>query len=89
MAAFGLNEEDFEEQELMVWPDNWQAVILFTRLRTQWRVGFGGAVGLDYNVLYRMMGRLYSEPEAVELIESDIQVMELEALRTMSEVSRP
>ncbi|UGA37804.1 DUF1799 domain-containing protein [Chromobacterium haemolyticum] len=80
-----MNEEDFEEQELMVWPDNWQAVILFTRLRTQWRVGFGGAVGLDYNVLYRMMDRLQLKQEEVELMESDIQVMEAESLEAMRE----
>lgn len=87
MAAFGLKEEDFEEQELMVWPDNWQAVILFTRLRTQWRVGFGGAVGLDYNVLYRMIGRLKLDDIEAEELEEDVQVMELEALRVMAEAA--
>ncbi|MGR2664271.1 DUF1799 domain-containing protein [Chromobacterium haemolyticum] len=82
-----MNEEDFEEQELMVWPDNWQAVILFTRLRTQWRVGFGGAVGLDYNVLYRMIGRLKLDDIEAEELEEDVQVMELEALRVMAEAA--
>lgn len=73
------------EQDVEVWPDNWQAVTLFARMRTQWRVGFGGAVGLDYNVLYRMIGRLKLGDMEAEELEEDVQVMELEALRVMAE----
>ncbi len=75
------------EQDVEVWPDNWQAVILFARMRTQWRVGFGGAVGLDYNVLYRMIGRLKLDDIEAEELEEDVQVMELEALRVMAEAA--
>lgn len=75
------------EQDVEVWPDNWQAVTLFARMRTQWRVGFGGAVGLDYNVLYRMIGRLKLGDMEAEELEEDVQVMELEALRVMAEAA--
>lgn len=34
-----------------VWPDNAVAVNTVIAMSTQWRVGFGGATGLDYSTL--------------------------------------
>lgn len=50
-------------------------------LRTQWRVGGGGAVGLDYNVLYQKLDRKKLSEEERDDLEYAIHVMELEALR--------
>ncbi|AVG17026.1 hypothetical protein CFN79_14840 [Chromobacterium vaccinii] len=81
LDAFGLTAADLgQQQDVEVWPDNWQAVHLLNRMSTQWRVGFGGAVGLDYNVLYRMMDRLGLVPEEYDQMEADIQMMEQEVL---------
>lgn len=81
LDAFGLTTADLgQQQDVEVWPDNWQAVQLLNRMSTQWRVGFGGAVGLDYNVLYRMMDRLGLVPEEYDQMEADIQMMEQEVL---------
>lgn len=35
-----------------MWPDLADAFALFARNQTQWRVGSGGPIGLDYTVLY-------------------------------------
>jgi len=37
-----------EPQELYLWPCNRQAWGVFLACATQWRVGWGGATGLDY-----------------------------------------
>ncbi|MCD0492342.1 DUF1799 domain-containing protein [Chromobacterium violaceum] len=84
LEAFGLTSDDLgQQQDVEVWPDNWQAVQLLNRMSTQWRVGFGGAVGLDYNVLYRMMDRLALAPEQFDQMEADIQVLESAVLELM------
>lgn len=86
LDAFGLTAADLgQQQDVEVWPDNWQAVQLLNRMSTQWRLGFGGAVGLDYNVLYRMMDRLGLVPEEFDQIEADIQVMEMTVLEIQQE----
>lgn len=63
----------------------WPAVLLLQRLRTQWRVGMGGAVGLDYSVMYRMMDRMGLDKDAYDQLEADIQVMEDEVLAMLAE----
>lgn len=40
-----------------VWPDNWPALELFIDLSTQWRVGPGGLIGLDYTVVFHELDR--------------------------------
>lgn len=50
---------------------------------TQWRVGAGGATGLDYNVLYRKMDRMVLTPEQYDDLEQDVGIMEDQALTKM------
>lgn len=45
----------------------------------------GGAVGLDYSVMYRMMDRMELDKEAYDQLEADIQVMEEEVLAMLAE----
>ncbi len=59
-----------------VWPDNWAATLLFNAIGTQWRMGMGGPVGLDYNVLYRKMDRMNLSESEYDALEADIRVME-------------
>lgn len=60
-------------------------MLLLRRLRTQWRVGMGGAVGLDYSVMYWMMDRMELDKDAYDQLEADIQVMEDEVLAMLAE----
>lgn len=59
-----------------VWPDNWQSFEVFESMGTQWRTAFGGAVGLDYNVLYHKLDRLRLDDDDYRVLEDDIRVME-------------
>lgn len=66
-----------------VWPECWPAVHLFIRLGTQWRVGMSGPTGLDYSVMFRMLDRLGLSADEYDDWESDLRLMEAEALDTM------
>lgn len=66
-----------------MWPDNWLPLMMFRALGTQWRMGMGGPVGLDYGVfplIYRMHG--VSRKDQPEMFEC-LRVMESEALSIM------
>lgn len=51
LAVLGLLREDIEPDPLEIWPENLPALGVFIAMRTQWRSGPSGPVGLDYNVL--------------------------------------
>jgi hypothetical protein len=85
LAAAGLTAEDLEGDAVEVWPENQQAYILFADLRTQWRVGMGGPTGLDYLVLYAKLDRMRLTDDEADQLESDLRVMEYEALQTLAE----
>jgi len=84
LAAFGLDAEDIEE-EFEVWPCLWRAFLLFNRMSTQWRVGAGGATGLDYSSIRDVAGFLAIKKKKLAEIFPDLQVLEGEALRVMAE----
>lgn len=50
---------------------------------TQWRHGFGGPTGLDYNTLHHRMDRMKLAPEEYDILETDIRIMESAALTAM------
>jgi len=64
-----------------IWPDNLAAVNVYLRCMSQWRVGFGGPYGLDYNV-FPIVAVEYHSPEWPDIFEA-IRVMEESALETM------
>lgn len=52
---------------------------------TQWRMGFNGPVGLDYNVLPMMIKQLGVPKKERKRVLGDVMVMERAALRAMKE----
>ena len=48
IAALGLLEQQPAEHVVYLWPDNVLAWNCWQGVQTQWRVGMGGATGLDY-----------------------------------------
>lgn len=52
-------------------------------MRTQWRVGMSGLIGLDYNVLFRVLDRLALAPEDYDEMFADIRAMESAALEAV------
>jgi hypothetical protein len=66
-----------------VWDDNWDIVMMFMRLQTQWNVAMGGYVGLRYEALQWLCG-LYSVEDTRAMLEG-IQVMEAAALQVLNQ----
>ena len=56
---------------------------MFAQIQTQWRLGFGGRVGLDYGVLFALMERRGLTGEAWDERFAAIRVMERAALEVM------
>lgn len=85
LAAYGLVLDDLDSAEFGVWPDNLPAVNVLVAMNTQWRTGYGGATGLDYNVLpsvFSLVGIPRGDwPDTFECV----RVLESEALKVMSE----
>ena len=70
---------------MLGWAENWDAIQLFTRLSTQWRVGASGPVGLDYALFYRELDRAGITGAAFEDVMWRIGVIEAEALDCLYE----
>ena len=79
IAAVGLQvvEKHFE-----VWEENWEVVMMFVRMSTQWNTNMAGLTGLTYSSL-EWLCKLYVVKDPVALFEG-IQVMELAALSCMN-----
>lgn len=83
-SAWGFSAFELIEDEVEVWPDCWASFEVFEAMRTQWRVGMGGAYGLDYSVIKDILEYL-GITEDKEMIFQDIRTMEAEALTCMAE----
>lgn len=68
-----------------MWPENWPAFNLFSSLRTQWFVGFGGPTGLRYESAYPLLDRMSLSTAEWDQMFSDLQVMEAAALQQISD----
>lgn len=80
-----MTKADIPDEEYEVWPDNWPAFLLFEAMSTQWRVGMGGAVGLDYNALNPVASMIGLKRAELSEAFPDLRMMEAEALLVMSE----
>lgn len=80
MTRGGYSPEDFADDYVECWPDNWQAFTLYASISNQWRVGMGGAVALDYGVLFHRMDRLRLDDETYESLFADVKTLEAAVL---------
>ncbi|MFC3331722.1 DUF1799 domain-containing protein [Paenalcaligenes hominis] len=85
LATFGLTLDDFEQEVVEIWPENLLPMQVFQAMGTQWRMGFNGPVGLDYNVLPMMIKQLGVPKKERKRVLGDVMVMERAALRAMKE----
>lgn len=74
-----------QEDAFGVWPCNWESVSFFLTLSTQWRVGMGGATGLDYTAVITLMREFGWPKDKRQRIFDDVRAMEVEALAVMAE----
>jgi alpha-amylase/alpha-mannosidase (GH57 family) len=82
-AYMAEHQAEEAEETLAVWPENWDALMLFFRLKTQWLVGFGGATGLNYESVEWVMALLKIEDKAGTF--ERLQVLEFAALDAWAE----
>jgi hypothetical protein len=72
-----------------VMPDNWETVLMFLRMESQWRTTSSGVMGLDYGPLLGpggLMG-LYAVEDPRELLDS-LQVIEGRATQLINEAAQ-
>ena len=68
---------------------NWDTVLMFLRMQTQWAVSMSGYVGLKYEVLLSAGGLfdLYNVDNRVAMLE-DLKIMEAAALKELNKDSK-
>ncbi len=82
-AVLGIKTEKKEvDNNFYVLENNWQAVKLFLRCQTQWRVSISGIIGLDYTTVLEMI-KLYGIEDSVSMIEK-LQVIEAGVLQVLN-----
>lgn len=75
---------DYDDEEVLVWEENWPAVMFFSRLSTQWRmIGMSGPSGLDYTAVLSLLRTLRLPRDESEALFEDVQTMERAALQEM------
>ena len=87
-AAFGIElpaPKKKESEDFEVWDENWDIVMMFLRMQTQWTVSMAGYVGLKYEVLLVSGGLfdLYDVENRREVLEG-LRIMESAALTEFS-----
>ena len=86
-AAFGLSlpkKTQVVDVDFEVWEENWDAVMMFLRMQTQWMVSMAGYVGLKYEVLLGSGGLfdLYNVEDPRDVLER-LQILEATALEEL------
>ena len=87
--AFGLKlpteKAKKDKNNFEVYEDNWDAVMMFCNMQTQWSTSFGGFVGLKYEVLLMQGGMfdLYNIVDRRKILE-ELQIMEVTALKELN-----
>lgn len=71
-----MKPKHFREPEVEVWEENWPAIQWFIRFATQWRMGMGGPVGLDYSVILHEMDRQGLSGDERDNLLDALQVIE-------------
>lgn len=74
-----------ESDDFEVWEENWDIVMMFLRMQTQWTVSMAGYVGMRYEVLLVSGGLfdLYDVENRREVLEG-LRIMESAALTEFS-----
>ncbi len=89
--AFGLElpQEKKKDDDFEVLDDNWDALMIFCNMQTQWTTSFGGLVGLKYEILLMQGGMfdLYNITERSKILE-EIQIMEATALKELNKENK-
>jgi hypothetical protein len=87
--AFGLNlsapPKTDDGDAYIVWDENWDTLLMFLRMQTQWNTTMAGYLGLKYEVLLMQGGLfdLYCVQDRPTMLE-DLRKMEAAALSELN-----
>ncbi|CAM4266378.1 DUF1799 domain-containing protein [Stenotrophomonas lactitubi] len=85
LMQLGLKAKHFPPPQVELWPECVLPIELFSRVATQWRVGAGGPIGLDYNVVYQELEREALAPDKRDEVMAGIRIIERAALEHMQQ----
>lgn len=89
LKAFGATEEQIDaalpDDECLVLPENETVLAVFMAMQSQWRVGMGGPIGLDYAALPVVFEALKVGKKKRRDAFQWLRIMENEALRIFGE----
>lgn len=85
LAAFGLTRDDVTPAVIQLSPEEADSVDLFIALQTQWNVGPGGPVGINYASIPCVMDLQGIPAGDRRTLFDDLRVMEREALKEMND----
>ncbi len=88
LADSGLKAKHYPPPEVELWPECALPIEIFSRVSSQWRVGAGGPIGLDYNVVYYELDREGLEGDRRDEVMAGIRIVEGAALAHMADSSR-
>ena len=74
--------QELEQGNTRYVTENWESVLLFTKVMTQWRTTMGGVIGLDYAVI-EWVFRMYKVKDPKPIFEN-FQIMESKALEILN-----
>lgn len=80
LAQLGLKAKHYPPPKVDLWPECELPIAIFSRVSTQWRVGAGGPIGLDYNVVYRELDDAEIVGDERKELMAAIRVVESAAL---------
>ena len=84
LAEWGLKAEDFAEDHVYVWPDNWRAVEFFSSIGPgAWNVGMGGPIGIRPESFREVRLAVGIKADEWRDMYADIRAMENAALNRM------
>lgn len=84
MKQAGFAPEDYDDEPVEVWPENWPAWGLFCEMSGQWRQSMGGPTALDYTPLFMRMDRMGLTDQAWQDLFADVRTIEHAALAQMA-----
>lgn len=79
-SEFGFTLDDYAEEEVFIWHENYQVFSVFNSISTQWRYSMNGITGLDYNVLPSVFNMMNIASSEWHNLFDDIRIMESVAL---------
>lgn len=84
LVGTGFTPEDYETDDFELWPENMQAINLFTTLQTQLIAGGAGPIGFNYTPYFTRMDRMKLTEQEYEWLFDDIRVIEAAAITAMN-----